>query len=61
MGFGLEVRVPFLDQEFLDIAMTIDPSEKLCKDGNEYDIRHERDNLFMGTTCILGTTENWFP
>lgn len=30
MAWGVEIRVPFLDKEFLDIAMTIDPSEKLC-------------------------------
>lgn len=33
MGFGLEVRVPFLDKEFLDVAMAVDPEEKLCRNG----------------------------
>jgi len=33
MAWGLEVRVPFLDQKFVDIAMRIDPSLKMCKDG----------------------------
>lgn len=28
-AFGLEVRVPFLDKAFLDLAMTIDPAEKM--------------------------------
>jgi asparagine synthase (glutamine-hydrolysing) len=28
-AWGLEVRVPFLDREFMDIAMSIDPAEKL--------------------------------
>ncbi|KAJ9073616.1 asparagine synthetase [Entomophthora muscae] len=31
MAWGLEARVPFLDTDFLDIAMTIDPEEKLIK------------------------------
>ncbi len=26
MAWGVEVRVPFLDKEFLDVAMTLDPN-----------------------------------
>ncbi len=29
-AWGLEARVPFLDKEFLDIAMSFDPKEKMC-------------------------------
>ena len=29
-AWGLEVRVPFLDKEFMDYAMGIDPQEKMC-------------------------------
>jgi len=29
-AWGVEVRVPFLDKRFLDVAMTIDPEMKLC-------------------------------
>lgn len=29
-AWGVEGRVPFLDKEFLDIAMTIDPAAKMC-------------------------------
>lgn len=29
-AFGLEGRVPFLDKKFLDMAMTMDPVEKMC-------------------------------
>lgn len=29
-AWGIEARVPFLDREFLDVAMAIDPSEKMC-------------------------------
>ncbi|KAF7493406.1 Asparagine synthetase [glutamine-hydrolyzing] 2 [Sarcoptes scabiei] len=30
MAWGLEARVPFLDKDFLDVIMSIDPSEKMC-------------------------------
>ncbi|CAG8529172.1 917_t:CDS:2 [Funneliformis mosseae] len=33
MAWGLEARVPFLDKTFLDVAMSIDPEEKLFKEG----------------------------
>jgi len=29
-AWGLESRVPFLDKDFLQVAMNIDPSEKMC-------------------------------
>ncbi len=32
-AWGVEGRVPFLDKEFLDIAMRFNPSEKMVKDG----------------------------
>ena len=28
-AWGLEVRVPFLDKEFIDVAMSMDPEWKL--------------------------------
>lgn len=32
-SWGVEARVPFLDREFLDVAMTINPERKLSRDG----------------------------
>jgi asparagine synthase (glutamine-hydrolysing) len=32
-AWGVEARVPFLDKNFMDFAMTINPEEKLCRDG----------------------------
>ncbi len=32
-AWGVEGRVPFLDKEFLDVAMRIDPEAKMAKDG----------------------------
>jgi asparagine synthase (glutamine-hydrolysing) len=29
MAWGLEARVPFLDKQFLDVAMTLDPKYKM--------------------------------
>lgn len=34
-AWGVEARVPFLDKKFLDIAMTIDPKEKMIQDRPE--------------------------
>lgn len=31
MAWGLEARVPFLDREFLDLCMELDPNEKMIK------------------------------
>jgi len=30
MGWGVEARVPFLDREFLEYAMNLDPEVKMC-------------------------------
>lgn len=32
-AWGIEARVPFLDKEFMDVAMRISPEDKMCKDG----------------------------
>jgi len=32
-AWGVEARVPFLDREFLDVAMGFDPAEKMIRDG----------------------------
>lgn len=34
MAWGLEARVPFLDKAFLNLAMSIDPKEKMFSKGN---------------------------
>ena len=35
MAWGLEARVPFLDKAFLEVAMNIDPKEKMFNKGGE--------------------------
>ena len=32
-AWGVEARVPFLDKEFVDVAMRINPQAKMCKEG----------------------------
>ncbi|MEM0912361.1 MAG: asparagine synthase B [Pseudomonadota bacterium] len=32
-AWGVEARVPFLDKEFMDIAMRLNPQDKMCTDG----------------------------
>ena len=32
-AWGVEARVPFLDTDFLDVAMSIDPTDKMCSTG----------------------------
>ena len=45
-GAGLEARVPFLDKEFLEFYMQIDPKYKIVRDGCEkYLLRKSFDGL----------------
>ncbi|MDP5077018.1 MAG: asparagine synthase-related protein, partial [Nonlabens sp.] len=32
-AWGIEGRVPFLDKDFMDVAMRLNPEDKMCKDG----------------------------
>jgi asparagine synthetase B (glutamine-hydrolysing) len=34
MAWGLEARVPFLDKAFLEVAMNVDPREKMFSKGS---------------------------
>jgi asparagine synthase (glutamine-hydrolysing) len=35
MAWGLEARVPFLDKAFLEVAMNLDPKEKMFSKSGE--------------------------
>lgn len=59
MAWGLEARVPFLDRAFLEVAMNIDPKEKMFSKGKEQSVdedgrpRMEKViNLLCGSTVI---------
>jgi asparagine synthase (glutamine-hydrolysing) len=45
-AWGVEARVPFLDREFLDVAMAFDPSHKMCSDGRME--KHALRQAFVG-------------
>jgi asparagine synthase (glutamine-hydrolysing) len=32
-AWGVEARVPFLDKDFLDVVMRLNPTDKMCNDG----------------------------
>lgn len=38
MAWGLEARVPFLDKNFLEVAMNIDAKEKMFTKGIEQEV-----------------------
>ena len=38
MAWGLEARVPFLDKTFLEVAMNIDPKEKMFSKGSTQEV-----------------------
>ena len=42
-AWGLEARVPFLDREFLDVAMDLDPTAKMCGGGVAENVGGLRD------------------
>jgi asparagine synthase (glutamine-hydrolysing) len=53
-GAGLEVRVPFLDKEFIQFYMNIDPSLKMPSYGNieKYLLRSSFDNDFLPESVL---------
>lgn len=38
MAWGLEARVPFLDKAFLEVAMNIDPKQKMFNKGVQQEV-----------------------
>jgi asparagine synthase (glutamine-hydrolysing) len=46
-AWGVEARVPFLDLEFLDVAMSFDAAHKMCSDGRME--KHVLRQAFEGT------------
>ena len=47
MAWGVEARVPFLDADFLEVAMNIDPKEKMI------DARSPRFEVLRGLHFIV--------
>jgi asparagine synthase (glutamine-hydrolysing) len=46
-AWGIEARVPFLDKEFLDVAMQLDPKEKMCGKNGKIE-KHVLRDAFEG-------------
>ena len=57
MAWGLEARVPFLDKAFLEVAMTIDPKEKMFSKGSAQEVdadgRPKMEKVCLGTSVVL--------
>lgn len=65
-AWGLEARVPFLDKEFLEVAMSIDPAEKMVrpKDGRieKYILRKafdDEENPFLPKRILYRQKEQF--
>lgn len=61
MGWGLEVRVPFLDKQFLDLAMSIDPREKLIDMHARPDGQHARMEKYLLRKAFHDPSDPWLP
>ncbi|GET01308.1 asparagine synthase [Rhizophagus clarus] len=61
MAWGLEARVPFLDKSFLDVAMTINPEEKVFREGRmeKYILRKAFDVSTTGDVRYLPDSILW--
>ena len=60
-GAGLEVRVPFLDKEFLQYYMSIPPKYKVPRNGIEkYLLRKSFDGLGLLPDCVLWRQKEGF-
>lgn len=46
-AWGLEARTPFLDRDFLEASMSIDPKEKMCDRSDMPDGRHPRLEKYL--------------
>jgi asparagine synthase (glutamine-hydrolysing) len=44
-AWGLEARVPFLDKEFINVAMNIDPENKMVRVNNEIQLRSNQSRV----------------
>ena len=71
MAWGLEARVPFLDKAFLEVALNVDPKEKMFSKGAEQEVdadgcprmekvrfRYTFDGLFAETGLVWCSTSS---
>jgi len=59
-AWGIEARVPFLDKEFMDIAMNVNPKDKECKDGKmEKNILREAFEGYLPSSVLWRQKEQF--
>ena len=58
-AWGVEARVPFLDKEFLDVAMSIDPAAKMTAGGIEKRILREAFADYLPDTVLWRQKEQF--
>ncbi|CAH9060992.1 Asparagine synthetase B [glutamine-hydrolyzing] [Pseudoalteromonas sp. CIP111854] len=59
-AWGVEARVPFLDKEFVDIAMRTNPEQKMCKNGKiEKHILREAFNGYLPNDVLWRQKEQF--
>ena len=56
MAWGLEARVPFLDRAFLDVAMNIDPKDKMFSKGKDQSVDKDGRPRMEKVTHIYSAT-----
>ena len=56
MAWGLEARVPFLDKTFLNVALSIDPEEKVFREGRMEKVKFNPELLHVALNKSLSKT-----
>jgi asparagine synthase (glutamine-hydrolysing) len=61
MAWGLEARVPFLDHELVELAMSMPPSMKLGPDGNDHKYVLKRIARGLIPDAVIDRPKGYFP
>jgi len=61
MAWGLEARVPFLDHELVELAMSMPPSLKLGPDGNDHKYVLKRIARGLIPDAVIDRPKGYFP
>jgi asparagine synthase (glutamine-hydrolysing) len=64
MAWGLEARVPFLDKAFLEVAMNVDPSQKMFHKGASQEMDEDgcprMEKVPVVVICYISTLNPFF-
>jgi asparagine synthase (glutamine-hydrolysing) len=61
MAWGLEARVPFLDHELVELAMSMPPSMKLGPDGNDHKYVLKKIARGLIPDAVIDRPKGYFP